>query len=59
MKPQNRSPGLTLVDVCSVGQAEAVGNGPGPKFGQKPAQNRPEQKSRNYKPSNLKELTEQ
>ncbi len=44
--PWNRSPGLILVDLCSICQAGVVGNGPGPKFGRKPAQNQPKLKSR-------------
>ena len=35
-----RSPGIILADLCSVFQDGAVGNGPGPNFGRKPAQNR-------------------
>ncbi len=37
--PYNRSPELIFVDVCSVFQAGAVGHGPGPNFGRKPAKN--------------------
>ncbi len=36
MEPQNRSPGLLLVDLCSVFRAGAVGHVPGPNFGGKP-----------------------
>jgi hypothetical protein len=35
--PQIRSPGLIFVDLCSVGQAGAVGQAPGPNLGRKPA----------------------
>ncbi len=42
---ENRSPGLMLVDLCSVFPAEAVGKGPGPKFGRKPDPNRQKLKS--------------
>ena len=38
--PYDRSPGVILVDLWSDFQAGAVGNGPGPNFGRKPAQNR-------------------
>ncbi len=41
--PSKRSPGEMLFDLRSVFQAGAVGKGPGPKFGRKPAQNRPKQ----------------
>ncbi len=39
--PLNRSPDLISVDLCSMFQAGASGNGPGPKFGRKPTPNRP------------------
>ncbi len=34
-----------LVDLCRIFQAGAVGTGPGPEFGRKPTQNRPNLKS--------------
>ncbi len=37
--PWDRSPGSILVDLCSTFKAGAVGSGPGPNFGRKPAQN--------------------
>ena len=37
------SPGSGLFDLCSMFQAGALGQGPGPKFGRKPTQNRPKQ----------------
>jgi hypothetical protein len=42
--PQNRSPELIFVESCSIFQAGAVGNAPGPNFGRKPARNRPKLK---------------
>jgi hypothetical protein len=35
------APGLIFVDLCSVFQAGAIGNVPGPNFGQTSAQHRP------------------
>ncbi len=43
--PQDRSPELVFVDLCSIFQAGAVGNSPGPNFGRKPAPKRPKLKS--------------
>ena len=42
--PWTRSPGLIVVDVCSVFQAGATGEGPGPKFGRKTGPNPTETK---------------
>ncbi len=36
-----------FVDLCSIFQAGSVGNGPGPNFGRKPAQNQPKPKLKN------------
>ncbi len=38
--PLSRSPEIICVHSCSVFQAGAVGNGPGPNFGRKPTQHR-------------------
>ncbi len=43
--PWNRSPGASLVDLCSICQAAAVRSGPGPNFGRQPPQNLPKLKS--------------
>ena len=57
MAPQSRSPELIFVDLCSMFQAGAVGNGPGPNFGRKPTQNPQKLKPRfqfpNISPSQL------
>ncbi len=54
---QDRSPQLSFIDVCSIFEAVAVRDGPGPNLGQKPAQNRPKQKSiflfPNLRPSHI------
>ncbi len=33
---------VNFVDLCSIFQAGALGNGPGPNFGRKPTQNQPQ-----------------
>ncbi len=42
--PLNRSPGVVLVDLWSICQAGAVGNGPGPNI----AENRPKTETKIY-----------
>ncbi len=37
--PWNRSPGLVFVELCSISQAGAVGQAPGPNFGRKHTKN--------------------